>query len=273
MDKFALGKLDHKQDDRTMMLANFLAVPPTVTVPKADDFDKGRRPFPLQTWGNDMWGNCVEVGMHNQSVRQYRFETHYSLQISERMVVKAYQDESEREFGHRPESPGDQFDNGLVMLYAIRNWRSLGLTVPKPSGAGRKPFKIDAFGLLNPDDREQLRAAAYLLTGVLFGISLPLTAYDQISKGQPWEDLGLHNGQSDPGSWGGHCVFSCHYDEGGFYCLTWGRKQYMTNAFIERYADEVWATVDALDAHSRYLDVAKLEQYLRDIGARQMNNG
>lgn len=264
-EQVALGKRDYKFDDRTVRMATFLAVPPEIKVPTSHDFDALRSKLPIEAWGNDQWSDCVMVGEHHQAARQYRVETRHSLKITDAIVVKNYQDECQRQFGNAPASPGDPNDGGLYVLTALNNWRTTGLSIK--SGKTAKPYKLAVYGELDRVDSDQLRAASYLLHGVLFGLSLPRTAYYQWRDGKQWDNSGLADFDSQEGSWGGHLVYAKKYDQGGFYCITWGKEHYMTNSFIQRYADECWATVDALDGVSRYLDVDKLTKYLHDIGA------
>lgn len=262
----ALGKLDYKHDPRTLMLGEHLAPPVELRVPNIFDFDKRRAKLPIETWGNNEWGNCVMVGQAHHVARHYRIEARRSLKITAQDVIAAYQAESERQFGARPQSPGDPNDRGLYVLEALKGWRGLGWNLATGKRA-RDIFEIAAYGELNQQDRQQLRAACFLLHGIHFGIWLPRTAAQQWQSNQSWDDTGSADPDAQPGSWGGHLVYAKRYDEGGFYCITWGREQYMTNRFIERYVDESWATVDALDKHSRWLNVQAMIQHLHNVGA------
>lgn len=255
-----LGKQNYRFDTRTVRLAAFLDVPLGVTIPKSYDFDAKRSKLPLGLWGNDEYGNCVLVGRANQLVRNERIETRRTAPMTTQMVV----DEYKRLTG--TVSPGDPYDSGLVVLQALGAWRT-GWNIPNMYKKGRT-YGIEAYGELAKTDREQLRAAAFLLNGIQFGIGLPRTAYQQFRDGQAWDDTGTDAAEAQPWTWGGHLVYAKSYDEGGFKCITWGQEVYMTNRFIERYCDEAWAVVDKLNSASKYIDVAKLMKYLRDIGAR-----
>jgi len=256
MENFRLGKQEAKEDERTLRMANFLSVPPS-GIPATYDFERGRSNFPTHTWGNDEWGDCVVAGRANQQQRLQRIESRLTIPLTDQMVVDTYK----RMTG--AQNPGDQNDVGLVVLDALKDWRA-GWYVPVWKKG--RTYSIDAFGALDPKDGYELRAAAYLLTGIQFGLWLPITAYHQISKGQAW-DVTSTTGDGEPGSWGGHLVYTCHYDSGGWYVWTWGQKQYATDKFIQTYADEAYAVVQTNETHSRYLDVDALQRYLTQIGA------
>jgi hypothetical protein len=258
IDALRLGKQQYRYDERTLRMMAVLDVPLDVKVPKLWDFDAKRSKLPFGLWGNDEFGDCVLVGRGNHLVRNERVETRKTIPLTTEMVVNEYK----RLTGCV--TAGDPNDTGLVVLEAIKAWRS---GWPLPIYKGGRTYGIEAYGELDKLDREQLRSAAYLLNGIQFGIGLPRTAYDQLRKGQVWDDTGLDVPVAQPWSWGGHLVYAKKYDEGGFTCITWGQEQYMTNRFIERYADEAWAVVDKLNTAGKYIDIQKLLKYLRDIGA------
>ena len=248
-----LGKQEFKHDDRTLQLANFFGVlPPT---PDKFDWDAHRKPLPKDNaWGNFDYGDCVLGTRANDLVRKERFETRRTVPLTAEMVIAKYKEMT------GCVSPGDQNDTGLVMLDANNDWRA-GWELPVYHG---RKYTIDAYGFLRATDHEALRAAIFLLGGIQLGLALPLSARSQVNSGT-WDVV--DGPESEPGSWGGHAVFCKHYDQGGIWCITWDQEVYMTNAFVDKYADEAWGTVDSLETHSRYLDVEKLKQYLRDIGA------
>lgn len=265
--EFKLGKQEHKADERTLMLANFMTVP---VVPQSYDFDKNRAAFPIRVWGNDQYGNCVMAGQANQLLRLERIETRKTLPLTDQQVINAYKTESQREFGNHARSPGDQYDNGLVMLEAVKHWRSYGWSLDWTPGIPRdnKNYKIALYGELDPLDYEQLKAACYLLRGIQFGFWLPAAAQEMTDEGK-WDYQGETGPEWAPGSWGGHAVFGKAYSGNEFEVLTWGMKIRVTKGFIMKYCDEAWAVVDNIDpwVTTKYLDVKAMLQKLRDVGA------
>lgn len=249
-----LGKQEYKFDEKTLKLARFFS--PTVVVPHKFDFDAARSPFPLDMWGNDKWGDCVKVAQCNEIIRLERMETRRTVHIQEADVVSAYRADT------GAASPGDPNDTGLVMLDNNRGWRKSGFPF-----RGRD-YKVAAFGELDPHHGDQLRAAVFLLHGVQFGFALPQACQNM---GATWDyPINKPTGPEwQPGTWGGHAVFSKRYDSGGMEVLTWGQHVYVTNSFIDRYCDEAWAVVDSFDQWRKRpeIDVSGIIQHLTDIGA------
>lgn len=252
---FKLGKQDHKHDDKTLMMANFMEVP---VVPTKFDLEKNRAPFPVHIWGNNEYGDCVIAAEANALLRMERIET--------RRTVKAQDADAIKRYKHLTgcNNPGDSNDTGLVILDSMSDWRNNGFPV------GAHTFQIAAYGELDPLEHDQLRAGIYLLHGIHFGFALPISAQQQTEQGFWDVTLGV---DSAPGSWGGHCVYADKYDEDNIYVWTWGREIRVSNAFVRKYADEAWAVVDNLDKWRKndHLDVPGLEKALHDIGAKHID--
>lgn len=266
-----LGKLEHKADDRTLRMELYMAPPDDMALPVTYDLDKGRKPFPVSSWGNDLWGDCVIAGRANQTVRLERIERRVTLALLPTQVIEEYKNEAERQMGHRPATAGDAYDHGLYMLDAQKDWRVDGWTVPKGS-ISDKTFrhKIAAFGQVVQSDVTQMKLAIYLLRGVQLGFDLPLTARNQWrGSDKRWFVVPGIAPETKPGSWGGHCVYAKRYDADNLYVITWGREIPVSWEFVSRYCDEAWAVVDDLNskATKRILDVQAMIKHLRDIGA------
>lgn len=241
----ALGKLPAKRDRRTLKLASIFAatLPP---IPDAFDFDKGRK-VPVPMFANDKLGDCVIAGRAHQTLRFELVEQRTTVKITDKEVV----DEYFRQTGGR--------DSGLIVLNSLKAWRKNGWTV-----AGRL-YKVDAFASINPRNHADTKAAVFLLTGIGCGLRLPKSAQSQWQKGKPWDVVSGNDGK--PGSWGGHYVHVPAYNATGPVCVTWGKKHQMTWAFWDKYCDEAYGIVDALDAwvSKPGIDVAKLKKYLDEI--------
>jgi hypothetical protein len=252
MKNVRLGKHDYKFDSKTLKLGPMIS--PTLVFPHSFDFDKGRSPFPLKMWGNDQWGNCVKVAQCNEIERLERLEQRKTLPLTEDDVVAAYKAET----GAR--SPGDPNDTGLVMLDNNRLWRKVGFPFQS------RRYTICAFGELDPSDHDQLRAGVFLLHGVQFGFALPRATQDMTDT---WDYRGQTGPEWQPGSWGGHAVFTKAYDTSGMQVCSWGQHIHVTNAFIDRYCDEAWAVVDRFDTWSKRpeIDIAAIKKHLHEIGA------
>lgn len=256
-EQLKLGKLDHKHDDRTLMLADYVEVP---VVPAQYDFDKHRAPFPIHVWGNYDYGDCVIAAEANHVLRMERIEQRRTIKMTDKHAVDRYK------LLTGCQAPGDDRDTGLVMLNTMKDWRNDGFRV------GDRRYKISAFGELLPQDDHQLRACIYLLGGIHFGFALPLSARLQTNRGY-WDVLPDAGPASAPGSWGGHAVFSCKYDANFIYVKSWGKEIQVSNNFVRKYADEVWGVVDDLDKWRKtdQLDIQALVARLHAIGAKVHN--
>lgn len=76
--------------------------------------------------------------------------------------------------------------------------------------------------------------------GCRFNIRLPASAYDQFTKGEPWDVMPMHQ---DGGIVGGHSIFGTHYHGQYFYAVTWGKLIPVTPAFLHRYLFEAHAEI------------------------------
>jgi hypothetical protein len=265
--EMSLGKQEYEHDERTLMLANFIKV--DIKEPPTYDFDKKRKSIPVSMLGNDQWGNCVKVAQTNGLIRLERLEQRRTLPIKTPHVVDEYKEECKRQNGVAPKSGGDQYDNGLVMLKNFKNWRKVGWPLDFRKAAGvERTYTIAAYGELQPLEQRQLRQAIYLFHGIHMGFWLPRTAQEQTAKGY-WDVV--DGPGNEPGSWGGHAVFSKRYDRGKLYVLTWGAEIQVSNAFVAKYCDEAWAVVDNINhwQHAAmYFDVDGLVRKLHEIGAK-----
>jgi hypothetical protein len=94
-----------------------------------------------------------------------------------------------------------------------------------------------------------VRRAIFADVGMGLGLQLPKSAQKQVQTGQPWT---VTTGpDARPGSWGGHYVYVSGYTPSGPVCVTWGRKQQMTWAWLDKYCDEAYAIFDAKDSFKK----------------------
>jgi hypothetical protein len=129
---------------------------------------------------------------------------------------------------------------------------------------GKRTFKIQAFAQVNQKNKDEVRQAIYADVGLGFGVQLPKAAQKQIQTGQPWD---VTTGpDSTPGSWGGHYVYVCGYTPAGPVCVTWGRKQQMTWAWVTKYCDESYAIFDAKNTFKKSMvDKTKVKAFLKTV--------
>lgn len=255
-ESLRLGKREYEHDERTLRIGELLA-PAVFTIPHTWDFDLGRFTLPLGLWGNDKWQNSVIVARGNHLLRSERAATKVTLPLVEEQIIAKYKELS------GAQEPGDEHDQGLGMLTAMRDWR-------RGWQLGRHTHTLAAYGELSSDPFE-LRVASFLLNGIQLGLALPMTALQQWQSDLAWDDTGHEDKDAEPGSWGLHTVYAKHFDEHGIFAVTWGCEQYMTNRFLVRYCDERWAVIDDVARHVHYLDVDRLLDYLRKLDAQSFH--
>jgi hypothetical protein len=237
---FMLGKQRARRDPRNLRLASVLRK--RLTVPAEYDFDLGHPGIPLPMFANDRLGDCVIAGRAHQTLRFEMVERGQLIAISDDEVAGEYLEQS------------GGADNGLIVLDSLKDWRKDGWT------AGGQRLRIQAFAEVDPRDHDEVRSCIYSDVGLGIGLSLPRTAQMQIDAGKPWEVVSGPG--SAPGSWGGHYVYLSGYTDMGPTCVTWGRKQRLSWAFLDRYCDEAYAIFDALDT-------AKLKRLVRTDEIRE----
>ncbi len=242
---FKLGKAAAKRDPRNFMFAILLRTP--AKLPLEYDFDLKHTGIPTPMFANDTLGCCVIAGRAHQTLRFELLENKFKLKITDKDITREYFKES-----------GGK-DIGLVVLDSLSLWRKKGWT------AAGKNYQIQAYTEIPRGDHEGLKQAIYLDVGVGLGISLPISAQAQVQAGKPW-DVVTGKGTS-PGSWGGHYVYVSGYTELGPVCVTWGRKQQITWKFMDKYCDESYAIIDAIDSpkKKKALDSGKLKEFLSGL--------
>ncbi len=237
-----LGKASAKSDSRNLKLSAILKAAPVV--PREYDFDLKHPEIPLPMFGNDQYGDCVIAGRAHQTLRFEDVEQGQVIAITDKDVLREYLTET-----------GGQ-DNGLVVLDSLKVWRRRGWT------AAKKRYKIRAFAEINRANHMEIKRSIFMDLGVGFGLSLPKTAQAQIQAGKAWDVV--RGSGSAPGSWGGHYVYVPGYTKLGPVCVTWGRKQQMTWAFVDKYCDEAYAIIDAVDTakKTRGLNARGIDDFL-----------
>lgn len=264
--KFKLGAIvdESARDKRTLKLTDFLGA--AASAPASWDFDASHKTIPMRMWGNDAYGDCEIAGRCNYLLRLQRDQTHTTPHILDEDAVAEYQAMT------GCQNPGDNNDTGMTTLDNLKKWFA-GWSITKDwprGGQGTRDYHISAYGEVDFTNKDLLHTSMYLFKGVLWGIALPITVQAQMQAGQPWDvvDSSL-TGDSEPGSWGGHCVYSEKYDADNVGILTWQQKVKMTNRFIDAYAMEAYAVIDSFDpwfAFPHVLDVNALIQEMQGLG-------
>lgn len=179
--------------------------------------------------GNLQWGDCVASTIGN-IVRTWNTVAGHAFTPTANQALQYYSQIS----GFRRTVATD---NGAFMIDGIARWKSVGF-------AGHT---IWGYSRLNPLDLGQLARSIYLFGPINAGFMLPsfAAAFVGPRPDQIWDVLSIENEVTVPGSWGGHALMITGYDlvSNVFTAITWGKRQFITFGFIQRYCDEVYAMV------------------------------
>lgn len=171
---------------------------------------------------NDRLGCCVAsgAGHHAQAVNWYGQALNQG--VTDADTITMYSAIS----GYNPATGAN--DNGAMLSDGLAYWQR--------SGIGGN--KIAAYAQINAQDLDLVRNCIAVFGGVYTGFNCPQSALDQFDKGQPWSVVNRARIA------GGHCVPIGSYGADYFECVTWGARQRMSVAFLQRYFDEIWVPID-----------------------------
>jgi hypothetical protein len=233
----ALGKLEKKEDPRTLRFADYLPGGPKAakriktlpTPPSSLDYLSKIADYPL--WYNDRLGDCgPEMVGHAEQTWTGNVGKLWTPGGPD--VLKVYEDVG----GYRPANPSDPqtnaTDNGVYLLDLMNYWRHTGI-------AGHR---ITAFAALDTKDRVQVKQAVHIFGSVLQGVMLPLTAADQLRAKKRWTVVSS-TGRGKAGSWGGHAITLGRYTTQTAYSVTWGMQWPMAWTFLIAYGDESYVAL------------------------------
>lgn len=216
---YRLGKKPPRTDPRTLAYASYRTG--TATAPPQAHWGHG---LSYAMDGNSQYGDCVEAAYAHQ-VQTWTTRAGSPVVPSGADALAAYTAIT----GFNPDDPST--DQGTDMLTALGYWRSSGM-------AGQK---ITAYAALSPSGREEISEAVAWYGGAYIGVQLPLSAQSQV--GTEWT---VTTGpDAAAGSWGGHCIPLCGYDQDVLWCVTWGALQAMTWEFLATYCDEAFVMLAA----------------------------
>jgi hypothetical protein len=107
------------------------------------------------------------------------------------------------------------------------------------------------------DNLAEVRSVIKLFNAAYVGVQLPQIGLDQFERDEEWD---LTDTRADDKIAGGHCVVPVEFVPGRWGFVTWGKIQFATTRWVERYIDEAWAplTDDFATANPNLFDYPAL---------------
>lgn len=239
-----LGRIKSPHDDRDLRLSKLLK-PNLPAPPFAGNYDRKVARKVLPIWGNDTVGNCAFAAQAAHILTWTANATGIPYTASTSEVNAAYSAVT----GFTVGKP--QTDRGTHLRDALKWWQNYGIG----------GYKITAYVRVNPSEVDLVKQAIWLFGGLYVGAQLPKRCQNSFGA---WDNRG--NAPEDrPNSWGGHAMSLAHYDAQGVYFKTWGRYQYATWAWWQRYVDEVWCVIGPTWRDASAYDASELDRMLESI--------
>jgi hypothetical protein len=174
--------------------------------------------------GNDNYGDCVWAGAAHETMMWCR-EAGMTTTFTADGVLSDYAAAT----GFDPARP--ETDQGSDMKDAASYRRKTGIIDDKGTR-----HKVAAYLAIDPGNLTELYQAMWLFGAVGGGIEFPMSAWDQFKKGKPWTFV--RGSRLD----GGHYI-PLVAKRRQIVCVTWGKLQPMSAAFLHHYQDEAVAYV------------------------------
>jgi hypothetical protein len=233
-----LGKRAPRFDERTLQLSKYLGAALAPAPPSAD-WTSG-----VTAWGmmlNDQLGDCT-IAACGHAVQVWTAATGPMDTTSDEVVLQYYESWD----GYNPTDPST--DQGGVELDVLNHWRASGFN----------DQLLTAYADPAPGNVEHIKQSIALFGGVYIGLAMPTSAQTQ----DIWDDVG-----DTAGSWGGHAVFVCAYDDNYLTCITWGQLKKMTWRFWAAYCDEAHTLLSAtwLDRAPADFNLSQLVEDLTQV--------
>jgi len=186
---------------------------------------------PANAWGaygNLTIGDCT-LASKAHTMMMMTAHTGTMFIPEEADIIAAYSAISGYDPNATPDANGNNpTDTGCAMTDVLNYWQTTGI-------AGHKILAWAAVNWMNP---VQLAQSLYIFGCVDVGVNLPNSAMDQTNAGKAWDVV-----PDDGGIAGGHDVPI--YGEGslGNSCVTWGARQEITNAWVQKYIEEAYVVI------------------------------
>ncbi len=243
-----------KADERTVLLTSFIDTSKSPPRTFDEELKKGVGPElrykkPFEPFRGQQFGSCT-ISSTAEYFRRVERPAKFGrdLYVPDDIINQMY-------FG----ISGGQ-DTGLYETDALNYMVATGIRF------GKWVYKLTGYAAIgNPVSGiwtlDELRMAMSMFHGAKIDIDVPNNLYHS----QPDDKIDVLEGDQTVG---GHSMYWNAYDEGGFMMVhTWNRKrQYVTNAFAQKYITELHTLIDAKDEKlSGIFDMKKFKKAVKEV--------
>lgn len=228
--QYPTGKKEARYSPSDKLFTEFRVSRAPITVPTI--FGHGNSFKDWGMLGNDNYGDCVLAGGAHETELLNNLGSGGQTGLE---VVKFTDDGVLSDYsaitGFSKEDPNS--DQGTDVHEALDYRIKTGLI-----DAQGKRHKIAAYVALEPGNLEHLREALFIFEAVGIGFAFPASAMVQFNRNQVWSVV-----PKSPIE-GGHYVPLVGVPAiGNLACVTWGKRQVMTDGFYSKYCDEAYAFI------------------------------
>jgi hypothetical protein len=214
-------------------------------------------------------GDCEIAGKYHEAMADAANTGSVVPKVSGERALKTYSSVKQTEQGGEAYDlvSGDG-DTGLETRTVLKYGQKQGF----PDNDGNA-LMIGDYGFVKPKDVEQLWYTIWLTERAGIAIEFPESADQQFANGEPWDVV-----KGAP-IVGGHYIFGTGHPEKGstspIAFITWAKRTLMTQAFFEKYNDEVTTYVSPRQFKKTtgkdYAghDEGELEQYLHEVATEK----
>jgi|ERR1035437_190214 hypothetical protein len=230
-----LGKAPARSHLNALMFSNYAE--PIPVLPTATNFWTDKPEFPKQSFGNIDYSDCTRASQAIAALRMESLETGQIPSITDEEIERVYFEMTKKYYGGG--------DTGASEMDALNEWRRPDCTFKDTEG---NPLAIDAYLRINQANIQEVKQA--MVTAKAHGIKICMNLPIAFSGTLTWDiPIGQQPiGRYQPGSWGGHSMFTIDYNEFGLIVPTWDTVAYISWNAVANYADEAYVIIDSIDS-------------------------
>lgn len=229
--RFKYGKKPARPGAARLLFHNYLDTAALPAIP-----DTYGHQSDVTNWGmlaNDAVGDCaIAAPLH--AIKLWAAETGHTVNITDKAAIQNYSEITNYDPTQTQPDGSNLTDQGTDVQQMLEHWRTTGLV----DDDGNRHTIAGYVGLqLGSALLDEMKAADYLLDGLIIGINCPSQYQDNFNNLVPWDAV------ENPNYEGGHCILGVGKPDAGHDICTWGGLIDFLPAGITQNVDEVWAVI------------------------------